>query len=125
MLIDGGVILIAGLVFGWEMGLYAFVTLFIWGLVADYVLEGPSVVRAAFIVTDDPENVSQTLLSRMGIGVTSWAGKGMFTNTDHMTLFCALKRPDVKIFTSIVKEVDPKSFVVIMQGHQTMGGKLR
>jgi uncharacterized membrane-anchored protein YitT (DUF2179 family) len=125
MLIDGGVILIAGLVFGWEMALYAFVTLFIWGIVADYVLEGPSVVRTAFIVTDEPENVSQALLNRMGIGVTSWTGKGMYTHTEHTTLFCALKRPDVKILTSIVKEVDPSSFVVISQGHQAMGGRLR
>ncbi|MBT8374096.1 MAG: YitT family protein [Deltaproteobacteria bacterium] len=125
MLIDGSVILIAGLVFGWEMALYAFVTLFMWGLVADYVLEGPSVVRTAFIVTDEPENISQALLNRMGIGVTSWTGKGMYTHTEHTTLFCALKRPDVKILTSIVNEVDPRSFVVIMQGHQAMGGRLR
>ena len=99
--------------------------LFIWGLVADYVLEGPSVVRTAFIVTDEPENVSKSLLNRMGIGVTSWTGKGMYTHTEHTTLFCALKRPDVKILTSIVKEVDPRSFVVISQGHQAMGGRLR
>ena len=125
MLIDGSVILIAGLVFGWEMALYAFVTLFIWGLVADYVLEGPSVVRTALIVTDEPEGVSQALLNRMGIGVTSWTGKGMYTHTEHTTLFCALKRPDVKILTSIVKEADPRSFVVISQGHQAMGGRLR
>lgn len=125
MLIDGSVILIAGLVFGWEMALYAFVTLFIWGMVADYVLEGPSVVRTALIVTDEPEIVSQALLNRMGIGVTSWTGKGMYTHTEHATLFCALKRPDVKILTSIVKEADPRSFVVISQGHQAMGGRLR
>ena len=125
MLIDGGIILIAGLVFGWEMALYAFVTLFMWGLVADYVLEGPSVVRTAFIVTDEPENVSRALLNRMGVGVTAWAGKGMFSKRDHTTLFCALNRPDVKILTAIVNEIDPKSFVVIMQGHQARGGRLR
>lgn len=71
MLIDGGVIIIAGLVFGWEKALYAFITLFMWGLVADYVLEGTSIVRTAFIVTDEPETVSSALLHRMGIGVTS------------------------------------------------------
>ena len=125
MLIDGGVILLAGAVFGWEMALYAFVTLFVWGLVADYVLEGPSVVRTALIVTDEPENVSEALLNRMGIGVTAWTGKGMFSKKEHMTLFCALNRPDVKILTDIVNEVDPRAFVVIMQGHQTKGGRLR
>jgi uncharacterized membrane-anchored protein YitT (DUF2179 family) len=125
MLIDGGVILIAGLVFGWEMALYAFVTLFMWGLVADYVLEGPSVIRSAFIVTDEPEKVSHALIHRMRVGVTSWPGKGMFSNSTHTTLFCTIKRPDVKILTSIVNEIDPESFVVIVQGHQAMGGRLR
>lgn len=125
IIIDGGIILIAGLVFGWEMALYAFVTLFMWGFVADYVLEGPSVVRTAFIITDDPENVSQALSRRMGVGVTSWAGTGMFSKMEHTTLFCVIKRPDVRILSSIVNQVDPKSFVVIMQGHQAMRGKLR
>jgi uncharacterized membrane-anchored protein YitT (DUF2179 family) len=125
MLIDGGVILLAGAVFGWEMALYAFVTLFMWGLVADYVLEGPSMVRTAFIVTDAPETVSQALLNRMGVGVTAWEGKGMFSKREHMTLFCAVNRPDVRRLTAIVNEVDPRAFLVIMQGHQARGGRLR
>jgi len=125
MLIDGGVILVAGLVFGWEMALYAFVTLFVWGLVADYVLEGPSTVRTVFIVTDASEKVSQALLNRMGVGLTAWAGKGMFSKKEHMTLFCAVNRPDVRTLTAIVNEADPKAFVVVMQGHQVRGGRLR
>jgi uncharacterized membrane-anchored protein YitT (DUF2179 family) len=125
MLIDGGVILLAGAIFGWEMALYAFVTLFMWGLVADYVMEGPSMVRTAFIVTDAPETVSQALLNRMGVGVTAWEGKGMFSKREHMTLFCAVNRPDVRRLTAIVNEVDPLAFLVIMQGHQARGGRLR
>jgi uncharacterized membrane-anchored protein YitT (DUF2179 family) len=125
MIIDGGVILVAGIAFGWEMALYAFVTLFVWGLVADYVLEGPSTVRTVFIVTDASENVSQALLNSMGVGLTAWPGKGMFSKTEHMTLFCAVNRPDVRTLTAIVNEVDPKAFVVVMQGHQARGGRLR
>ena len=125
MLIDGGVILVAGIVFGWEMAMYAFITLFVWGLVADYVLEGPSMVRTVFIVTDESENVSQALLNRMGVGLTAWTGKGMFSKREHMTLFCAVNRPDVRNLTAIVNEADPKAFVVIMQGHQARGGRLR
>lgn len=125
ILIDGGVILIAGLVFGWEMALYAFVTLFMWGLVADYVLEGPSVVRTAFIVTDAPEEVSRMLLDRMSVGVTGWAGKGMFSKKEHTTLFCTVNRPDVNILKSLVNDADPRAFVVIVQGQQAKGGTLR
>ena len=125
MLIDGGVILIAGLVFGWEIALYAFVTLFTWGFVADYVLEGPSVVRTVFIVTDFAEEVSQVLMDRLGVGVTAWAGKGMFSKTEHTTLFSTVSRSDVNLLKAIVNNADPKAFVVIAQGHQTKGGMLR
>ena len=125
IIIDGGVILIAGLVFGWEMALYAFITLFTWGFVADYVLEGPSVVRTVFIVTDFPEEVSQVLMDRLGVGVTAWAGKGMFSKTEHTTLFSTVNRSDVNLLKAIVNDADPKAFVVIAQGHQTTGGMLR
>ena len=125
ILIDGGVILIAGLVFGWEMSLYAFITLFTWGFVADYVLEGPSVVRTVFIVTDSPEEVSQVVMDRLGVGVTGWPGRGMFSNAEHTTLFSTVNRSDVNVLKAIVNETDPKAFIVIAQGHQTRGGKLR
>jgi uncharacterized membrane-anchored protein YitT (DUF2179 family) len=125
ILIDGGVILIAGLVFGWEMALYAFITLFTWGFVADYVLEGPSVVRTVFIVTDSPEAVSRVLMDRLGVGVTGWAVKGMFSQTEHTTLFCTVIRSDVNVLKAIVNDADPKAFMVIAQGHQTKGGMLR
>lgn len=125
MLIDGGVILIAGLVFGWEMALYAFITLFTWGFVADYILEGPSVVRTVFIVTDLPDEVSKRLMDRLGVGVTGWAAKGMFSQTEHNTLFCTVNRSDVNVLKAIVNDADAKAFVVIAQGHQTKGGMLR
>jgi uncharacterized membrane-anchored protein YitT (DUF2179 family) len=125
ILIDGGVILIAGLVFGWEMALYAFVTLFTWGFVADYVLEGPSVVRTVFIVTDLPAEVSQVLMDRLGVGVTGWAGKGMYSRTDHTILFSTVNRSDVNVLKAIVTDTDPKAFVVVAQGHQSKGGVLR
>ena len=125
LFIDGGVILLAGVLFGWEMALYAFVTLFTWGVVADYVLEGPSVVRTAFIVTDAPQEVCRVLLHRMGVGVTGWDVKGMYSQSDHVTLFCTVSRADIKILRSLVTAADPKAFIVIGQGQQASGGTLR
>ncbi len=122
---DGGVIAVMGLVFGWDRALYSLLALFIWGVATDYTLEGPSVVRTAFIVTDQSEIVADALLTRMGIGVTAWAGRGMFTEAEHMVLFCTLSRPDVNTLTGVVTQVDPHAFVVIGQGHQAKGGVLR
>lgn len=122
---DGGVILLAGVLFGWEIALYSLVTLFVWGVVTDYVLEGPSVIRTAFIVTDSPEEVSQAIFEKLGLGITAWTGRGMFTTSERAVLFCSLSRPDVNALKTVVTAVDPRAFVVIGQGHQATGGVLK
>lgn len=119
---DGVIILAAGIVFGWEAALYALVTMFIWGIATDYVLEGPSVVRTAFIVTDHRSQVADALLEKLQIGVTAWTGEGMFTETAHSVLFCTVSRPFVNSLREIVLESDPNAFIVIMHGHQATGG---
>jgi uncharacterized membrane-anchored protein YitT (DUF2179 family) len=125
LLTDGGVILVGGLIFGWEVALYSFLTLFVWGVVTDYVLEGPSVIRTAFIITDSPVEVTQAVFERLGLGITAWTGKGMFTDSQHTVLFCTINRPDVNTLKAVITEVDPYAFVVIGQGHQATGGVLR
>lgn len=123
--IDGFIIVALGLTFGWERALYGLIMLFIWGLASDYVLEGPSVVRVVFIVTDKPEAVGALLMERIGVGVTRWSGEGMYTQEEHTILFCTVTRPDVELLNSLVSEIDPASFVVIGQGHQAKGGMVR
>jgi uncharacterized membrane-anchored protein YitT (DUF2179 family) len=122
LFIDGGVILVAGLVFGWEAALYALITLFVWGLAVDYVLEGPSVVRTAFIVTDAPKAVAQAVLVNLHLGVTAWPVEGMFTEKQHTILFCTVSRPHERALRRVVTEVDPQAFIVTGHGHQASGG---
>jgi uncharacterized membrane-anchored protein YitT (DUF2179 family) len=125
LLTDGGVILAAALVLGWENGLYSLLALFVWGLATDYVLEGPSVVRTAFIVTDHPDRVAEAVMQRLGIGVTAWSAQGKFTHEPHTVLFCTVSRPDVDPLRSAVNEGDPSAFLVIGHGHQATGGVVR
>ena len=125
LITDGGVILAAGLLIGWEIALYSLLTLFVWGLVTDYVLEGPSVIRTAFVVTDSPEDIANAVFERLGIGMTAWMGQGMFTAEQRSVLFCTVNRPDVNSLKAIITEVDPDAFVVIGHGHQATGGVLR
>jgi uncharacterized membrane-anchored protein YitT (DUF2179 family) len=125
LLTDGGVVAAAALVLGWENGLYSLLALFIWGLATDYVLEGPSVVRTAFIVTDHPGRVADSIIGALGIGVTTWAAQGQFTGETHTVLFCTVSRPDVDALREAVTGADAQAFVVIGHGHQSTGGVLR
>lgn len=118
---DGVIILTAGLVFGWEIALYAFLTLFLNGLASDYTLEGPSSVRTASIITDKPELVAQALMHNLGRGVSEWQIKGAYTRAEHAMLFCTIYRPQVNDLKQVVGEVDPQAFVVIGTAHQALG----
>jgi uncharacterized membrane-anchored protein YitT (DUF2179 family) len=122
---DSGVVVIAGLVFGWEGALYAVVTLFIGGIVTDYTLEGPSVIRTATIITDHPQAVADAILRGMGRGVTAWEGKGMFTQQPHSVLFVTVGRAQVDTLRQLVLSADAAAFVVIGQGHTAYGQGFR
>jgi uncharacterized membrane-anchored protein YitT (DUF2179 family) len=125
LLTDGAVIALAAVVFGWEKALYALIAVFVWGLAADYVLEGPSTIRTVFIVTDEPEAVSRAVVHGLGIGVTAWPAQGEFTGAQHAVLFCTVGRPDVNALRSIVTEADRSAFIVVGHGHQASGGMVR
>ena len=122
LLTDGFIVFIAGLVFGWDKALYALVTLYIWGIAADQVLEGPSVVRTATIVTDRPKEVAEAVFDHLRLGITAWPAQGMFTEESHTVLFLAVSRPNVDALKSVVLEADKQAFIVIAHGHQNIGG---
>jgi len=121
LVVDSAVILGAGLVFGWKEALYALITLYVSGLVAETTLEGPRTVRTALIVTAQPELVSQRILKDMSRGVTIMPGTGAYTGVVRPVLYCVVTRAEVAFLKSIVNEADPKAFMVIGQAHEALG----
>jgi uncharacterized membrane-anchored protein YitT (DUF2179 family) len=122
---NSAIIALAGLVFGWEAAMYALISFYISGTVADFVLEGPSVVRTALIITDQPNSLAQRLIQELGRGVTRWSVEGMYTNEPHAALYCTVTRPQIHTLKSIVARVDPNAFVIIGQGHEALGRGFR
>lgn len=122
---DALVILLAGLVFGWEPALLAIVLMYVYGAVNDYVLEGPSVIRTLTIITDQPEAVAERLLHELGRGVTAWQGKGMYTGQERTILFVTVARSQVSASRRLIHAADPRAFVVIEQGHVAFGEGFR
>ncbi|MDE2777091.1 MAG: YitT family protein [Chloroflexota bacterium] len=122
---DTLIILSAGLVYGWEGALYAAIALFTAGLATDYVLEGPSVIRTAMIITDKPEDVSQRVFANLQRGVTSWTIKGEYTGAERTMLYITIARSQVRDLKDEVAQVDPNAFIVIGMGHAAYGAGFR
>ena len=118
---DGLIIFAAGLVFGWELALYAALTLFLNGAASDYTLEGPSVVRTVTIITDHPDSVSKALFEGLGRGVSYWGITGAYTGRHHSMLMCTIYRSQVIALQQIVAENDKEAFVVIGTANHALG----
>lgn len=118
---DSAVVLLAGAIFGWEGALYAIVSLFVGGIASDYMLEGPSVIRTATVITDHPEEVSDLVIRAMGRGVTAWSGTGMYSKEEHTVLFITVSRAQISELRRLVEVADPDAFMVVGQGHVAYG----
>jgi uncharacterized membrane-anchored protein YitT (DUF2179 family) len=118
---DGLIVLTAGVVFGWEIALYAMLSLFLSGITADYTLEGPSSVRTATIITKCPDSLAQALMLDLHRGVSQWEITGSYTGETRVMLTCTIYRPQVNDLKRIVAELDPEAFVTIGVAHQALG----
>jgi uncharacterized membrane-anchored protein YitT (DUF2179 family) len=118
---DGGIILLAGVLLGWEAGLFALLTLFMNGLASDHALEGPSSVRTATIVTTQPEAVSEAIRERLGRGATFWTVTGGYSLQERGMVLCTVGRPQVNELKHVLSKVDPVAFLTVGVSHQAYG----
>ena len=119
---DGGIIALAGLTLGWESALLALTTLFLNGLASDHVLEGPSTVRTAIIVTDHPREMTSRLSETLRRGATYWDVIGGYSGQGRAVVLCTVYRPQVDPLKGVVRAVDPSAFLTIGVSHQAYGG---
>jgi uncharacterized membrane-anchored protein YitT (DUF2179 family) len=121
LMVDSAVILAAGFVFGWKEALYAIVTLYVSGLVAETILEGGGTVRTAMIVTAKPREIADEILVELERGVTVLSGTGAYTGEERPVLYVVVSRAEIAQVKAIVHEIDPKAFMVVGVAHEALG----
>ncbi len=121
LLVDGIVIILAGIAFGLELAMYALIAVFITTKTIDLVQEGQSYVKAILIISEQAEAIGNTIMERLERGVTSLDGKGMYTKKDKEILLVIVSRVEISHVKSIVNEHDKEAFVVIADVHEVLG----
>lgn len=121
LMVDGGIILTLGAVFGWENALAGAFMLMIGGFATDYAMEGPSTTRTVFIVTDEPQRVKAGVFAAVDRGVSEWDVKGGATEDTHTMLMCTITRPECDKLRTAIAQADPTAFVTIGTGHKAHG----
>ncbi len=125
LLTDSLIMFMAGLAFSWENALYALVMLYVSGLAAEAVTAGSNVLRTALIITYRPDEVANRILHEMERGVTVITARGAYTGEERTVLYCVVSRAEIAQIKTLVREADPRAFMVIGQAHEALGEGFR
>lgn len=122
MIIDMFVVAFAGIVERKiETSLYSVIALFVTIKVIDMILEGIGYLKGFFIITNNPDEISERLMKDLDRGVTALTGKGMYTKENKDVLLCVVNRSQFSQTKEIVKEVDPKAFIMVTEMYEVFG----
>lgn len=117
--------LAAGLVFSWESSMYSILTYFIASKVIDVVLEGFNSSKSVRIISDDAGAIGNELIDKLDISVTYLKGIGGYSGMDKDIIYCVVSRLELPKMLEIVKDIDTKAFVSIVDVHETYGGRFK
>lgn len=122
MAADFFVIIFAGVAFkSPELALYALISMFVTGQIIDLVQEGPSSSKAFFVMSNQPAQVSEAILTELDRGVTLFEVKGGYTGQSREMLLCVVSTSEVTQLKELIYEIDPKAFVIVTSAHEVLG----
>jgi uncharacterized membrane-anchored protein YitT (DUF2179 family) len=135
MIIDFFVIALAGFIIelkglspdkpALSLTFYAIFLLFISARLIDIIIDGFDYARAAYIISDKFEDISQAIMRELGRGVTAVDTRGVYKNIEREMLLTVVPLREVSKLVDIVKEVDPHAFVIVYNVHEVLGEGFR
>ena len=96
---------------GMELLPYTIVALMLALYTTDLVNEGYKQVRAYYIITQKPDEVSAELMARLSRGCTATKVMGMHSQEERVMITCLISKFQISTLKRIVAETDDKAFV--------------
>ncbi|MFP9127235.1 MULTISPECIES: YitT family protein [Bacillaceae] len=115
----------AGFVFTWDRAMYSIIAYFIAFKVIDIVIAGLDESKSAWIISDNAEVIGETIIARLGRGVTYLKGEGAYTGDNKKVIFCVINRLEEAKLKLIVEELDPTAFLAVANIAEVRGGRFK
>lgn len=121
-IIDGVVIALAGLVSkNIQIALYAIISLYVSVKICDTIVEGFDFSKSFIIVTNKPDEISDSIMKNLERGVTFLEGRGGYSKQRKDVLLVVVSRREEVLLRKLVNEIDPLSFVIINNAYEVLG----
>lgn len=123
LVINGVIVFIGGLFFGWTMVMYALIILYINSFVLEKVILGVSNKKAFYIITNKDAEVKKYIIEKLKHSVTIFYVKGGFLHKRDNVILTVVPSREYFQATEGIKTIDPDAFFLVCDAYQVEGGK--
>jgi uncharacterized membrane-anchored protein YitT (DUF2179 family) len=121
-----GVIIILGVIafysdYGIVSGLYAVLTMWISGKIADVVVLGNTRKKAMHIITNKKDEIKNAIYDSVFRGVSEVAVKGGYKGEEKTMLISVITSQEYYFIRNIIANIDPEAFVYVTPATEIQG----
>ena len=122
LLIDGVVIILAGVVFkSFEITVYSLLALYISSKITDMVVVFGESAKSLHIFSPKNEQIAKKIMEQFERGVSGIHCTGMYSQKNGYMLLCTVRPKEAPQVIHTAKMVDPKAFIIIENALQVYG----
>jgi uncharacterized membrane-anchored protein YitT (DUF2179 family) len=120
--VDSVIVLIGLVVFAdWKIPLYSWIVIYVTGKTIDIVLQGMSVDKTLFIVSDKYVEIRDRIINDLNRGGTYIPGKGMYNGSEKTVIFTVVNRREMALLQEYIHDIDPKAFLTVLEANEILG----
>lgn len=119
------VFIIVSFVFGLQGAFLSGIAYFIASKVIQTVEEGLSGSKTFKIITNEPEQMVETIRDRLGRSATYNLIEGSYSNEKFKEITCIINRLEDSKMKEIIYEIDPNAFVAVYDVAEVRGGSFK
>lgn len=101
--------------------IYGIIISFLLSTMVDKVMYGISAGKLTLIVTEHSREVAGKIDQATGRGATFLKAQGSYSGEDKDVVMCACNNKQMYGIRSVVKEIDPDAFIIIMESNEVLG----
>lgn len=100
--------------------MYAIISIFVQSKIIDIMVYGGQECKFMMIFSEHSDKISEQLLSK-NFGVTLLKGEGAYSRSEREVIALAVHKSDYVRVRRMIKETDPKAFVIITGASEVLG----
>ena len=111
----------AAFVFDLKQALYSILTYFVASKAIDAVIDGFNSSKSVRIVSEFYKEIGAAIMKELDVSVTYMKARGGYSGEEKVLTYCVVSRLEMAKVKAIVKNIDPKAFLVIEAVHEVEG----